>query len=153
MGPLLRPKMIALHDIRAARESFSGRIHRTPLFRTETLSRRLGTSLHLNAEFLQRTGSFKARGVLNKARQLTPAEKAAGLVSFSAGNHAAALAFAASAEGVKSTIVMPGHASPVKVQASRDYGAEIILHGTAWEAFAKMEELRSEEHTSELQSP
>src|SRR5688500_8703065 len=133
MGPLLRPKMIALQDIRGARESFAGRIHRTPLFRTETLSRRLGASLHLKAEFLQKTGSFKVRGVLNKIRRLTPADKAAGLVSVSAGNHAAALAFAASAEGVKRTIGLPSSPSPVKVTASGDYAREMHLQRKAGE--------------------
>ncbi|MEX2282288.1 MAG: threonine/serine dehydratase [Gemmatimonadota bacterium] len=136
--------MTGLDDIRDARTSGAGRIHRTPLFGSMALSQRTGVDLLLKAEFLQKTGSFKVRGVLHKIRQLTPAQKAAGLVSVSAGNHAAALAFAASAEGVKSTIVMPATASPVKVQASRDYGGEIILHGKAADAFDKMEELRDQ---------
>ena len=136
--------MTGIDDIRQARLSSAGKIHRTPIFSSLALGKRAGVNLLLKAEFLQKTGSFKVRGVLHKIRRLTPAQKAAGLVSVSAGNHAAALAFAASAEGVKSTIVMPATASPVKVQASRDYGAEIILHGKAADAFAKMEELRDQ---------
>jgi threonine dehydratase len=117
-------------------------VHRTPIFSSGTLSARSGAEFLLKAEFLQKTGSFKVRGVLHKISRLTPAQKAAGLVSFSAGNHAAALAVCASAEGVHSTIVMPETASPMKVQASKAYGAEIILHGKAADAFAKMQELQ-----------
>ena len=136
--------MTGIDDIRQARLSSAGKIHRTPIFSSLALGKRASVNLLLKAEFLQKTGSFKVRGVLHKIRRLTPDQKAAGLVSVSAGNHAAALAFASSAEGVKSTIVMPATASPVKVQASRDYGAEIILHGKAADAFAKMEELRDQ---------
>lgn len=136
--------MIGLSEIREARESSAGRIHRTPLVRSETLSQRAGAEVYLKAEFLQKTGSFKVRGVLHKIRQLSPEQKAAGLIAVSAGNHAAALAFGATAEGVRSTIVMPATASPVKVEASRQYGAEIILHGGVWDAFNRMEELRRE---------
>ncbi len=134
--------MVGLADIQQARAVAESRIQRTPVFASATLGRRVGARVFLKAEFLQKTGSFKVRGVLNKISRLTPEQKAAGLISVSAGNHAQALAFAAAAEGVRSIIVMPATASPLKVQASREYGAEIILHGQAWDAFAKMEELR-----------
>jgi threonine dehydratase len=136
--------MVELRDIQEAQAGIAGKVHRTPLFSAESIGRRLQARFFLKAELLQKTGSFKVRGVLHKISRLSPEQKAAGLVSVSAGNHAAALAFAASAEGVKSTIVMPATASPVKVQASREYGGEIILHGKAADAFAKMEELRVE---------
>lgn len=138
------PRMVGLSEIRDARISGAGRVHRTPLFQANALGRRLNAQVFLKAEFLQKTGSFKVRGVFHKIRRLTPEQKAAGLVAVSAGNHAQALAYAATAQGVKSTIVMPATASPLKAQASRDYGADIILHGTVWDAFAKMEELRQE---------
>lgn len=134
--------MVSLTDIRAARAAAAGRVHHTPLFASATLSRRIGAELLLKAEFLQKTGSFKVRGVFNKISKLTPEQKKAGLVSVSAGNHAAALSYAASAEGVHAAIVMPETASPTKVRASQEYGGEIILHGNAAAAFAKMDELR-----------
>ena len=136
--------MVGLSEILDARISGAGRVHRTPLFQVNALGRRINAQLFLKAEFLQKTGSFKVRGVLHKIRRLTPEQKAAGLVTVSAGNHAQALAYAASSQGVKSTIVMPATASPLKVQATRDYGGEVILHGTPLEAFAKMEELQRE---------
>ncbi len=135
-------RMVSLNDIRAARAAAAGRVHHTPLFATTTLGRRIGAPLFLKAEFLQKTGSFKVRGVFNKISKLTAEQKKAGLVSVSAGNHAAALSYAASAEGVRATIVMPETASPTKVRASQEYGGEIILHGNAAAAFAKMDELR-----------
>jgi threonine dehydratase len=103
----------------------------------------MGCDFFIKAELLQKTGSFKVRGVLNRIRQLDEEEKKRGLIGISAGNHAAALAWAATAAGVRSTVVMPAHASRAKVEASRRYGAEIVLHGDVFEAFAKMEELRA----------
>jgi threonine dehydratase len=135
---------VSLPDIERAANVAKGRIHRTPIFSSAALSNRAQAQVLLKAEFLQKTGSFKVRGVLNKISRLTPEEKAAGLISVSAGNHAQALAFGATAEGVRSTIVMPATASPLKVQASREYGAEIVLHGNAREAFAKMDELQQQ---------
>jgi threonine dehydratase len=136
--------MVGLQEIRQARASAQGRIQRTPVFSSTALGQRTDTRAFLKAEFLQKTGSFKVRGVLHKISRLSPEQKAAGLISVSAGNHAQALAFAASAEGVRSIIVMPATASPLKVQASREYGAEIIQHGNAGQAFAKMDELRAQ---------
>ena len=137
-------RMVSLADIRAARAAVAGRVHHTPLFSSATLGRRIGAELVLKAEFLQKTGSFKVRGVFNKISKLSPEQKRAGLVSVSAGNHAAALSYAASAEGVHAAIVMPETASPTKVRASQEYGGEIILHGNAAAAFAKMDQLRDE---------
>lgn len=143
---------VDLEAIRRARAVIAGRLHRTPLLSSRTLGERTGASVFLKAECLQKTGSFKVRGVLNRIAGLGPTERARGLVAISAGNHAQALAWAAGQEGVASTVVMPANASRAKVDASRAYGAEVLLHGTVHEAFAKMEELR-ERHGYTLVHP
>ncbi|MEE8117025.1 MAG: threonine/serine dehydratase, partial [Gemmatimonadales bacterium] len=97
--------------------------------------------LHLKCENLQKTGSFKPRGVLNKISQLSDDERAAGVVTISAGNHAQALAWAATRLGVTATVVMPAGTSRTKADASRAYGAEVVIHGTVFEAFEKAREL------------
>jgi threonine dehydratase len=134
--------LVSLDDVRRAREVIAGRVHRTPLLSATLLGRRTGTRLFVKAENLQKTGSFKPRGVLNKLRGLTPEEKRRGLITISAGNHAQALAYAAAVEGLRCVVVMPETASPTKVAASRGYGAEVVLHGTVHEALEKMHELR-----------
>ena len=95
---------LGLDDVRRARETIGGRLHRTPLLSSRTLSDRTGATVLLKAELLQRTGSFKPRGVLNKLATLTAEEKARGVISISAGNHAQALAYAsAGPAAVRST--------------------------------------------------
>jgi threonine dehydratase len=136
--------MVGIDDIRAAQRHLDGRLHRTPLLSSHTLSERAGATVLLKLEALQRTGSFKPRGVLNRLRRLNAAERARGLITISAGNHAQAVAWAAAREGVHATVVMPEHASPAKVQASRAYGASVVLHGDVFAAFARMDELRAE---------
>lgn len=135
---------VSLEAIRNAQAGLAGRIHRTPLLSSRTLGERAGTRLFLKAESLQKTGSFKVRGVLTRIAELAPEERQRGLVTVSAGNHAQALAWAAASEGVHCTVVMPATASPAKAAASRAYGAEVLLHGDVHEAFAKMEMLRAE---------
>ncbi len=136
--------MVTLDDIRAARPVIDGVLHRTPVFGSETLGRRIGARLLLKAECLQKTGSFKPRGVLNRLRVLTDEEKTRGLITISAGNHAQALAWGARQAGAACTVVMPANASRSKVGAAESYGATVILHGSMPEAFAKMDELRVE---------
>ncbi|MCI0435615.1 MAG: pyridoxal-phosphate dependent enzyme [Gemmatimonadetes bacterium] len=136
--------MVTIAEIRDARAHLDGRVHRTPLLACSSLTKRLGVRFAIKAELFQKTGSFKVRGVLNRIRQLDDEQRARGLISISAGNHAQALAWAASAAGVSATIVMPAHASPAKVAASRGYGADIVLHGDVHAAFAKMDELIAE---------
>ncbi len=136
--------MVSLQDIQEAHEAIHARIHQTPLLSSNTLGNRTGTRAFLKAECLQRTGSFKARGALNKVRSLLPTERERGLITVSAGNHAQAVAFAATAAGVRSTVVMPETAPHSKVEASRRYGAEVILHGTVFDAFDRCEQLREE---------
>jgi threonine dehydratase len=134
--------MLHIRDIESARHYLAGRVHRTPLLTSRTLDARSGALLFLKPESLQRTGSFKVRGVLNRLRTLTEEERRRGLITISAGNHAQAVAFAAAAEKVHATVVMPAAATPSKVEASRGYGAEVVLHGDIFAAFEKMEELR-----------
>jgi threonine dehydratase len=134
--------LVSLDDIRRAREDIAGRVHRTPLLSSILLGRRTNTRLFLKAENVQKTGSFKPRGVLNKLWHLTSEEKRRGLITISAGNHAQALAFGAGAEGLRCVVVMPEGASETKIAASRAYGADVIVHGTVQEALERMHELR-----------
>jgi threonine dehydratase len=135
--------MIDIDDVRTAHRHIVARVHRTPLLSSRTLGERTGTTLFLKPESLQRTGSFKVRGVVNRLRHLTDEERDRGLITVSAGNHAQAVAWAAAREGVRATVVMPASAPASKVEASRGYGADVVLHGDVFDAFARMEELRA----------
>jgi threonine dehydratase len=117
--------LVSLDDVLAARERIAGRLHRTPLLSSRTLSERAGADVSFKAELLQRTGSFKPRGVLNKLSTLSEEEKRRGVISISAGNHAQALAYAAAVEGIDALVVMWETASPMKIAAGRGYGATI----------------------------
>ncbi len=114
------PETVALDDVRAARETIGGDLHRTPVLSSATL----GPRTFLKAELFQRTGSFKPRGVLNKLRSLTDEERACGVIGASAGNHAQALAYCARIEGLDALLVMWSTASPAKIEATRGYGAD-----------------------------
>ncbi|HUP19560.1 MAG TPA: threonine/serine dehydratase [Gemmatimonadota bacterium] len=119
--------LVTLDDVFAAREVVAGRIHRTPLLRSTSLGERHGVELWFKVEAFQKTGSFKVRGVLNRLAGLTDQERARGVVTLSAGNHAQALAWAAAREGIPATVVMPAGADRGKVEATRGYGGEVIL--------------------------
>jgi threonine dehydratase len=134
----------ALADVREARAAIADRVHRTPMFSSRTLGDLAGAPVVLKAENLQKTGSFKARGATHAVRRLGAAARAAGIVTISAGNHAQAVAYAASAEGIRCVVVMPAGAVASKVEAARAFGAEVILHGTPREAFARFEALQQE---------
>ena len=116
---------LTLDDVQAAQRAIAGRVHRTPLLTSATLSRLAGAEVHLKAELLQRTGSFKPRGVLTKLGTLSDEEKSRGVISISAGNHAQALAYAAASEGIDALVVMWETASPMKIAAARGYGATV----------------------------
>lgn len=120
-----------------ARARVAVSIHRTPLLRSRTLSALVGAPVYLKCENLQKTGAFKVRGALHRLLRLTDEERGRGVVTISAGNHAQAVAWAGRAAGVKAVVVMPEKASPAKVEASRGYGAEVVLHGDAKAAFAR----------------
>ena len=133
--------MTTLEDVRHAKAAIAGRLHRTPLVRSTALGRLLDARLWLKAECLQKTGSFKVRGVLNKLAALSDEEKRRGLITISAGNHGQAVAYGAAAEGLHCVVVMPAYASPAKVAACRGYGAEVVVDGDVHQAFEKVHEL------------
>jgi threonine dehydratase len=124
---------LTLADVKAARERLNGSIYRTPCARSETLSRQTGQAIFLKLENLQMTGSFKERGALNKLATLTPEEAERGVVAASAGNHAQGVAHHATQRGIRSVIVMPLATPLVKVQATRGFGAEVVLHGANYD--------------------
>jgi len=119
--------LISLDDVYQARARIGDRLHRTPQLSSRTLSERVGADVSFKAELLQRTGSFKPRGVLNKLAMLSSEEKARGVISISAGNHAQALAYGAAVEGIDALVVMWATASPMKIAAARGYGATIDI--------------------------
>lgn len=120
-------------DIVAARERLAGHIIVTPLLRAPELDRIAGGAVLLKAEPLQRTGSFKIRGAFNRLAQLDAAERRAGVVAWSSGNHAQGVAAAGEMLGIPTTIVMPADAPAIKVAATRGYGAEIVPYDRATE--------------------
>jgi threonine dehydratase len=122
-----------LPDIEAARARLDGVARVTPVYRSETLSRLAGREVQLKAENLQRTGSFKVRGAYNRISSLSAEERAAGVVAASAGNHGQAVAWAALEVGSHARIYMPQDAPMAKVDATRHYGAEVVLSGSAIE--------------------
>jgi threonine dehydratase len=112
-------------DVEAAAAALAGRLPRTPLLSSATLGRTFGGEAFLKAELLQKTGSFKPRGVLNKLASLTPEERSRGVIAASAGNHAGALAYAGALEGIDCLVVMWQGASEVKRAAALGYGARV----------------------------
>jgi threonine dehydratase len=135
------PDAVTLDDVRAARETIGSDLHRTPIFSSATL----GPRVFLKAELFQRTGSFKPRGVLNNLRSLSEEERARGLISVSAGNHAQAVAYCARLEGLDALLVMWATASPAKIEATRGYGADVDLEAAGPETvFERLEELHTQ---------
>jgi threonine dehydratase len=122
-----------LVDVEAARGRVLGHARATPVYGSETLSRRAGRKVWLKAENLQRTGSFKVRGAVNKLSLLGAEERAAGVIAASAGNHGQAVAWAARELGVKATVFMPQDAPMAKVEATRNYGAATVLAGAGFD--------------------
>ncbi len=116
-------------DIEAARRRLDGVVRRTPVFSSDTIGRRVGRPVFLKAENLQRTGSFKVRGALNKLATLSAEERAAGVVASSAGNHGQAVALAAREAGIRATVFMPLETPMAKIEATKNYGAEVVLGG------------------------
>jgi threonine dehydratase len=122
-----------LRDIEEARERLVGITRETPVYGSDTFSRRSGREVWLKAENLQRTGAFKARGAVNKIATLSEAERAAGVVAASAGNHGQAVAWAARQAGIGARIFVPQDAPMAKVEACRNYGAETVMMGASFE--------------------
>ena len=143
MNDPLRKYNTSADDIRAAAARIAPFVRRTSLERSETLSRELGTNVFVKQELFQKTGSFKVRGAFNKMLLMTPEQRACGVVAVSGGNHAQAVAYAASASGVDAVIVMPANTAQVSLDATRAYGATIELRPTIADAFARMAELEA----------
>lgn len=120
--------MVNLESIRAARERIAGRVHRTPVITSKQFNKIVGKEVYFKCENLQRAGAFKIRGATNKIRSLTDDQKSRGVVAFSSGNHAQAVALAGREAGVRVLVAMPDDAPKAKVAGTRDYGAEIIFY-------------------------
>ncbi|HEY2778843.1 MAG TPA: threonine ammonia-lyase [Gaiellaceae bacterium] len=130
MAPATAP---TLADVEAARARLGGRARVTPVYGSETLSKLTGGRVWLKAENLQRTGSFKIRGAVNKLATLDEAERAAGVIAASAGNHGQAVAWAARELGISATVFMPQDAPNSKLEATQSYGAETVLTGVLFD--------------------
>jgi threonine dehydratase len=136
-----------LDDCRAAARTIEGRIHRTPIFSSRSLSEIVGCEVHLKAELFQRTGSFKLRGAINRVAALSTQERASGAVTVSAGNQAQAAALACAQAGVDLVVFMPGSASEVKVAAQsgrvvlQPYDDPLVIAGAATVGLEICEEL------------
>jgi threonine dehydratase len=120
---------VTLADVEAAAASIAGKIERTPLRYSRTLSEITGAQVWIKFENLQFTASFKERGALNKLLSLSNSERAAGVIAMSAGNHAQGVAYHANRLGIPSTIVMPKGTPFVKIEHTRNFGAKVIIHG------------------------
>ncbi|GGF54076.1 threonine ammonia-lyase [Marmoricola endophyticus] len=124
------PDRVTLADVRAARDLLDGVAVRTPMQSSRWLSSLVGGPVHLKAENLQRTGSFKIRGAYVRMSELSEEERARGVVAASAGNHAQGVALAAQLLGIKARVYMPEGAPIPKLNATRGYGAEVVFHGS-----------------------
>ncbi|MDQ0337680.1 threonine dehydratase [Caldalkalibacillus uzonensis] len=135
--------MLSQEDIKTARQVVSAIAHTTPLDFSHTYSTLTNNEVYLKLENLQKTGSFKIRGAYNKLMSLTAAEKKRGVVAASAGNHAQGVAYSSSRAQINCTVVMPEGAPLAKVEATKNYGANVILHGHTFDealAFAQMQQ-------------
>jgi threonine dehydratase len=137
--------VISLDDVERAARTIAGRVHRTPVLSSASLSERIGAQAYLKAELFQRTGSFKVRGALNRLAELSDEERARGVITISAGNHAQAVAWAAREQGLDALVVMWHGADALKVAATKGYGATVDQEADGpGSAFARLEELHAE---------
>ncbi len=120
--------MFTVQQVHEARERIARKVHRTPVFTSRAFDERAGRSVFFKCENLQRAGVFKMRGATNKILSLTDEERARGVVAFSSGNHAQAVALAAREAGVRAVLVMPTDAPQSKLAAARGYGAEVVFY-------------------------
>ncbi|MFA5914373.1 MAG: threo-3-hydroxy-L-aspartate ammonia-lyase [Burkholderiales bacterium] len=119
---------VSAQDVADAAARLEGHAHRTPVLHSRTVNERTGAQVFFKCENFQRMGAFKFRGAFNALSQLTPEQKRAGVLAYSSGNHAQAVALAGALLGVKTAIVMPADAPQVKLEATRGYGAEVITY-------------------------
>src|SRR5258708_4011939 len=124
-APDNRPLAITYADVAAAAERIAGHAHRTPVMTSRTVDERTGAKVFFKCENLQRIGAFKFRGAFNALSQLSPSERERGVLSFSSGNHAQAVALAGKLLGIRVTVVMPSDPPPVKIQATPRDGAQV----------------------------
>jgi threonine dehydratase len=120
--------MLTFEDVQAAAKQIEGAAHRTPVLTSRTLNERVGAEVFLKAENFQRIGAFKFRGAFNAISRLSTEQLAHGVAAYSSGNHAQAVALAASLAGTSAVILMPEDAPPTKVAATRGYGAEVVTY-------------------------
>src|SRR3954470_14081312 len=123
-GPLL----VSYDDVEAASRRIEGKAHRTPVLTSSTVDERTGASLFFKCENFQRMGAFKFRGAFSALSRFDPAQRRAGVVAFSSGNHAQAIALSARLLGMPATIVMPHNAPAAKVAATRGYGGTVVVY-------------------------
>ncbi|HEX5508732.1 MAG TPA: threonine/serine dehydratase [Pseudolabrys sp.] len=135
-----------LPKLEAIAQAIAPLLHRTPVVHSAFLSRLTGYDVYLKGELFQKTGSFKPRGMLAKLLTLTPEERARGAITFSAGNAAQGLAYVGLITKTPVTVVMPEAASPAKAEATRGYGANVILHGNIAEAVARCMEIQKRDN-------
>jgi threonine dehydratase len=146
-------KLVSLADVLDARRRLEGVAVPTPLDRSRALSDRIGGSVFVKCENLQRTGSFKTRGAYNRISRLSESERAAGVVAASAGNHAQGVALAATRSGISSKVFMPEAAPLPKVEATKRYGAEVVLGGADFGAAVAAAEKDARERGSVFVHP
>src|SRR5579871_4433950 len=139
------PDLPTYEDVARARETLGDRVRVTPMLTSASISALTGTKLVLKAENLQRTGSFKVRGALNRLSALSQAEQRRGVIAASAGNRGQAVAWAAQQLHVACTVFMPVGASVSKIAATRGYGAQVVLAGEAFDDAVTAARQRSEE--------
>ena len=131
MNEAARPAPVTYDDVEAAAQRLEGVAHRTPVATSRLFDERTGAEAYFKCENLQRMGAFKFRGAYNALSQLGPDERRRGVVAFSSGNHAQAVALAGELLGIPRVIVMPADAPAVKVAATRAYGAEVVFYDRA----------------------
>lgn len=125
--------LVTLQEVFAAADRLKGIVHETPVMSSRTLSERVGGSVFLKCENYQRAGAFKIRGAYNAMAQLNEAQRKGGVITYSSGNHAQAVALSGRLLGVKTVVIMPKNAPPIKKQATEGYGAEVVLYDPAKE--------------------
>lgn len=144
---------ITLEDIQQAAKNIQGNVENTPLVHSRTLSQMSGAEVYLKFENLQFTASFKERGALNKLLSLNNQQRVAGIIAMSAGNHAQAVAYHAQRLGIPAVIVMPRYTPNIKVEHTRAFGAEVILHGDSFDEAASFALKTAEERNLLLVHP
>ncbi|WP_338998339.1 threonine ammonia-lyase [Fusobacterium animalis] len=138
--------MSKIQDFITAKEKLSKVLLKTSLIQSPIFSKEAGNEVYIKPENLQKTGSFKIRGAYNKITNLSDKEKKKGVIASSAGNHAQGVAYGAKESGIKAVIVMPKSTPLIKVESTKQYGAEVVLHGDVYDdAFKKAKELEEKE--------